>query len=219
MLKNKNIYEQYIEHLKTKQYLSATRLEKHHVVPVHAGGNDASENLLKLSIEDHILAHQYRYMVYGEKGEKLAFVWRKNDTAEAAILRSQLAQQDRLAKGLLLRFKDSEAQSLLGQIGGKKGGLANTAAQYQARSAVGKVHGKKVGVSNQSNKLKKLLKQEILWEHTSGIKITTVVCNSFKHVCDQLNQAVPNTITNNCCFFKVLYKERPQMYGWRIIDN
>ncbi len=58
---------------------------------------------------------------------------------------------------MLKRFKDSEAQALLGKKGGKIAGSLNTLAQTNARSLVGQKYGLIVGKSNQSLLLKKLL--------------------------------------------------------------
>lgn len=43
--------------------------EKHHIIPKHTGGPDASWNLIYLSKEDHVEAHILRYEVYGEFGD------------------------------------------------------------------------------------------------------------------------------------------------------
>lgn len=45
------------------------QFEKHHIIPKHIGGPNASWNLVYLSKEDHVEAHLLRYEVYGEFGD------------------------------------------------------------------------------------------------------------------------------------------------------
>ncbi len=93
-----DIYQQFIESFKTKKYMTGTRLEKHHILPLHAGGNNNFDNLILLSIEDHALAHFYRFLAYLDKNDKLAYLFRKNDNSEAFLLRSQQGLQSREKK-------------------------------------------------------------------------------------------------------------------------
>ena len=72
-----NIYDAFIDHLNSKEYPAETPLECHHIRPKHAGGGEEKSNKIFLSAEDHMLAHCYRYMVYREKGDKLAYNLRK----------------------------------------------------------------------------------------------------------------------------------------------
>jgi hypothetical protein len=73
-----NIYEQFIEYLKQKKYSSTVYLERHHIIPKHAGGTNQPENLIDLSFLDHTLAHYYRFLPFGALGDKLAFLMRQN---------------------------------------------------------------------------------------------------------------------------------------------
>lgn len=212
-----DIYQQFIEAFKQKKYVFPIRLEKHHILPLHAGGKNNSENIVLLSIEDHALAHFYRFLSYKDKNDKLAYLFRKNDNSEAFLLRSQQALKSREKKGLLKRFQDSKAQALLGKKGGKIAGSLNTASQKKARSIVGKKYGKIVGKSNQSLLLKKLLTMFMVWEYENGLRVKTKPCDTFKKICDQLESAIPNKIKNESSFIKVLYGERSKMYGWKLL--
>lgn len=127
-----DIYQQFIDSLKRKKYVIGTFLEKHHILPLHAGGDNSSGNLISLSIKDHALAHFYRFLAYNDKNDKLAYHFRKNDKKEAFRLRAELGLLSREKKGLLKRFKDSKAQALLGKKGGKVAGSLNTLAQRKA---------------------------------------------------------------------------------------
>ena len=168
--KKLDIYQQFIDSFKEiksgkQKYDASTFLEKHHILPLHAGGDNSSKNLISLSIKDHALAHFYRFLAYNDKNDKLAYLFRVNDNFEAFRLRSQLAQASREKKGLLKRFKDSKAQALLGKKGGKVAGSLNTISQRKARQKVGQTYGRIVGKSNQSSLLKKLLTMSQIWEH------------------------------------------------------
>ena len=45
----------------------------HHIIPRHMGGNDSSENLIRLSIEEHAMAHLNLYEEYGKKEDLWAY--------------------------------------------------------------------------------------------------------------------------------------------------
>lgn len=50
-------YKEFLEECKTKKYDSDTIRHLHRTVPKCLGGNNKKENLIKLSVEDHIIAH------------------------------------------------------------------------------------------------------------------------------------------------------------------
>lgn len=212
-----DIYHQYIDSLKNKKYTYGTCLEKHHILPLHAGGNNCFDNLISISIKDHALAHFYRFLAYKDKNDKLAYLFRKNDNSEAFKVRSQQGLESRRKKGLLKRFKDSEAQALLGKKGGKVAGSLNTLSQTKARQKVGKKYGRIVGKLNQSFLLKKLLTMSQIWEHDCGIRVKTTPCDTFKKICNQLENVVPGKIKNESTLIKVLYGERRKIYGWKLL--
>lgn len=51
------IYEEFIQDRKTKFLPEGTYTEKHHIKPRCLGGGDESENIIRLTAEDHIFAH------------------------------------------------------------------------------------------------------------------------------------------------------------------
>ena len=88
------------------------RLEKHHLLPLHAGEKNNSENLVLLSVllsikenaccffyavrpknNKKTCAHFYRILNYKDKNEKKASLFCKNDKREAFLLRSQQAMK------------------------------------------------------------------------------------------------------------------------------
>jgi hypothetical protein len=60
-----DIYKQFIEYLKRKEYTENldlnNNLEKHHIIPKHAGGALSSEVVICCSY-NHMLTHFYRFL-------------------------------------------------------------------------------------------------------------------------------------------------------------
>lgn len=46
----------------------------HHIIPRHAGGTDAPENLIKLTIEQHAAAHKTLYDLHGKWQDYCAYL-------------------------------------------------------------------------------------------------------------------------------------------------
>jgi hypothetical protein len=67
-----NEYFRFIEECRGKVYPVGTELHTHHIIPKHMLGasviemrfRDSLENLIKLSVLDHVHAHQLLYNVY-----------------------------------------------------------------------------------------------------------------------------------------------------------
>ena len=80
----KTIYEQFIDYLIGLEKHGFTpneqkNLEKHHILPYHDGGSKEGSVVLCTS-KNHTLAHYYRYLAYGQKGDLVAFTMRWNQT-------------------------------------------------------------------------------------------------------------------------------------------
>lgn len=50
-------YKKFIEDCRCKQYSANVVLHKHHIIAKNLGGSDAKSNIVKLSVDDHIIAH------------------------------------------------------------------------------------------------------------------------------------------------------------------
>lgn len=50
-----------------------TIYHKHHIIPRHMGGTDDPDNIIKLTVEEHALAHKKLYEQYGKIEDKLAW--------------------------------------------------------------------------------------------------------------------------------------------------
>lgn len=213
-------YYSFLNSLENKRYESTVLMEKHHVFQKHGGGTDAPENLISVSIEDHVLLHYYRYRAFGAIGDKLAYLFRISDNDKRSRLRSEaLVAANKKAQRL---FWDKNWQRKQGLKGGSKGGLANTEKQFKARQAVGTIYGRQVGMKNQSDKLKEIIKHPIKWmynnKETGDSDIfETKPSRIAAELIAQLNTFKPNSIKNGSSFYKILYKERCQMYGWSMI--
>jgi hypothetical protein len=81
-------------------------LEKHHILPLHAGGTDEPSNLVRLTFSDHLIAHYIRWIVYREPG-------------------------DRIAYQMMLGQPDEETRRLRASLGGHRGGRV-TQARFRA---------------------------------------------------------------------------------------
>ena len=127
----KCIYWQFIEHLKNKETKlnNMKDLEKHHILPLHDGGSKNGPTVL-CSSKNHTLAHYYRFLAFGQRGDYVAFSMRWNQKM-GLTERVQFA----IAKNKQLKntFWNSEWQSMQGHKGGVKGGSKNSVHQKKAR--------------------------------------------------------------------------------------
>ena len=149
---NKNTYEQFIEYLKEEEKkldLNNQNLEKHHILPLHAGGKKDGPIVL-CTQKHHTLAHYYRYLVYRENGDLVAFKMRWNQKIGIKERSLLAVEKNKELKNL---FWDSKWQSVQGCKGGLKGGSINSLKQKTARQKVGLIYGKKVGLNNASKNL------------------------------------------------------------------
>ena len=243
----KTIYEQFIEHLKNEEKkldLNDKNLEKHHILPLHDGGQK-NEPVVLCSSKNHTYAHYYRYLSYGQRGDFVAFTMRWNQKI-GVRQRSQLAvEKNKQRKNL---FWNSEWQSIQGQKssekakknkelfyskkwqthyakkGGSIGGSRNTLIQKKARISVGKKIGLKYGVQNglkrQSFNLKKILSKTTIWVYQSEQCYFTIKVppqTSVSSLVDLLQVYTPVTIRKGS-FYKVVHGTRPQMWSLFFIE-
>lgn len=165
-----NIYEQFLDHVRNKTYPKGTLTELHHEPPHHTGkSSDESPLNVRASVKDHVILHQYRWVVHGEKGDYLMFKGRSGDTEEFRRVMNERRIEVTQARGS--GFWDPELQSVLGKRGGSKGGSANTQDQFRARQKVGKTYGRSAGVSRQSDTLKKVLSLPVKLKHKTGVTV------------------------------------------------
>jgi len=165
------IYEQFLDHVRSKRYSEGTLKEFHHEPPHHTGkSSDDSPFNVRVSIQDHVLLHQYRWITFGEKGDYLMFKGRQKDTQEFRTLMNERRIEVMKERGS--GFWNSDLQSTLGKRGGSKGGSANTKDQFQARQRVGKIFGRLAGKKRQSEELIKVLSKPVTLVHKTGLTLT-----------------------------------------------
>jgi hypothetical protein len=98
--------------------------ELHHEPPHHTK-ESSDESLLNVraSLNDHALVHYYRWLTYGQREDKAAWLWRIGQTEEA---REEIIQKSvEVRKEQKIGFWDSEFQSEMG----KRGAVAGHEAQ------------------------------------------------------------------------------------------
>ena len=54
--------------------MSTVIYHNHHIIPKHAGGTDHPDNLVRLTLEEHIEAHRKLYEEYGRWQDKSAYI-------------------------------------------------------------------------------------------------------------------------------------------------
>lgn len=153
-----NIYDQFREYLQKLEKTGLNQndgIEKHHIIPKHAGGKLGP--IVYCSFTNHTLAHFYRFLVYKERGDLVAYKMRLNQKIYGKE-RCFLAVEKN--KQLKILFWSSDWQKRQGKKGGLIGGSKKTLLQINARKRVGLKYGSKVGMRNQSTLLKKVLSKE-----------------------------------------------------------
>lgn len=236
---NLNVYDLFIQKKKNEEVnkinVTNVTFEKHHIIPKFDGGLDEPDNLVLLTIKEHIIAHWLRWKVLGKQGDYRAYVFRVGDTDTIVAERLQLVKEARERDKLEKKgFFNSNFQQEMGTRGGFKGGASNTLKQAAARQQVGKTYGRLTGIKNQSLELKEFISNCSIWEfnpaksklintvNESNLEIFCLVTekSSFKEVALTLNTFIPNSIAIEkvATMHKLVKGERSQMYGWRIVD-
>jgi hypothetical protein len=75
MLNYKRIYDQLIEKRLTHKLYKSNDLytENHHIVPRSLGGSDSSDNMVRLTAREHLIAHLLLVKIYEKSGDKNAY--------------------------------------------------------------------------------------------------------------------------------------------------
>ena len=123
-----DIYFQFLDHVRFTTYGPEVMTELHHEPPHHTkDSSDSSPLNVRASLRDHALLHYYRWLSYGQREDKAAWLWRIGQTEEA---RKEMNNR-RIEKGKNEKtgFWDSEFQREMG----RKGALAG----HEAQKALG----------------------------------------------------------------------------------
>ena len=155
-----NVYDEFINHLKSCEYGEGTKLEKHRILPQHAGGSYKQvNNVILCSFENHRLAHYYRFLTHREAGDFIAWKLMSGRSEEASRAMASYAGSlggvvsQKQNKEKLALFYDANWQKKHGYKGAGKqnvdsGRLALlnaclTANRPDQRSHAGRLGGKK----------------------------------------------------------------------------
>lgn len=208
---NPNVYNDFIlqriDHPAVGKYT-----EDHHIIPKHAGGPNKRWNLIKLTPEDHMEAHQLRSLVYNEPGDSHALRFRTNPSElfERRLRGNQIANETRL------RARTGIYAEGVSSKGGRSGGLV-------------KSHEKDLKQSTKmSEPVLKSLYEGSRWKHLQTGTELIVQPNSLftlPQLVQKLLEALPpckdkevlekaktSTVTSNLA--RVIKKQRPSAYGW-----
>jgi hypothetical protein len=217
-----NPYDVYILECKRHQ---TSRVEKHHIIPRFDNGTDTPENIVFLTVKEHVLAHWLRWKVLNKPQDYRAFLFRIGDTEEALAQRRdsvlEARERDRVNND---GFFSSEFQSEMGRRGGPVGGSRNTIEQFRTRQRVGLTYGRTTGVGNQGSVLNQFLSNFSIWAYSAAAAmqgrgaVRDDECfflvspkQAFVDTARTLNSFVPNSITNPNSMNKLVYGERPEM--------
>lgn len=100
---------------------------RHHVVPKHAGGTDDDDNIVYLTVDEHIQAHLDLYEKYGKEADRdaacmlLAHKYRENSVVKQLMFRrscvrgGKAAHLVKLANGFYDRLGKSNSEKLSGR--------------------------------------------------------------------------------------------------------
>lgn len=226
------IYDQFIKYLKVEEnklklkekYLQKnSNLEKHHILPIHAGGKNGP--VVICTKKNHTLAHYYRYLQYKEKGDKIAYTmrWKQPDGLDNRI---KLAMETNKKRGNT--FWNSDWQSAQGKKGGKitgrKNGLVNR--KDIMRETMQRYTYWQFTYKNQEDKSKFLKNQNliennniVIVESNENFAIVKLKPQfSFADVSFILNTISLIPIKDSSSFSKIARGERKQYYNWELIS-
>lgn len=134
---NTNAYDYYIQMIKTQRLSEQpdkeSFYERHHIIPRFEKdkSTNAPENIVKVTVKEHVIAHWLRYKVLNKPQDLCAYLFRVRDTINSIELRNKLVSQAREKDRIEKRyFFNSNFQTEMGKRGGKKGGSAGSDAQF-----------------------------------------------------------------------------------------
>lgn len=206
------IYEQFIEYLKkeeSKLNLIDKNLEKHHILPLHAGGLK-NDPVVLCTHKNHTLAHYYRFLSYNEVGDLVAYKMMSGFTMssqERALLGVQKMKRDKI------NFFNPTWQS---KQGSKKKKSKKTKVQIESC--------KKTGFNNRQYILEMILTKKTVWKYfvksenilfykiiEPGQNITDIISILETSSNNQFNN---KKVFDKSVFYKIIKGQRLSAYGW-----
>jgi hypothetical protein len=241
-------YDFFIQLCQSKTYAEGTILERHHILPKHAGGDNGESNIILLSVKDHITAHWLRWQVLNSINDKTAYIFRVGTSEEKREVQLQRIKENVAGYKRDGKYMfDSAWQRAQGLKGGSKGGSAGTKAQWEARAKVGREFGRQTGKGNQSPETINFLATYSMWEfigfirpngaYVSAGKATEedreressrIIFNVFlspketmKEIADTLSLFAPGSINflTVASLYKVIQFRDKRIFGWKCIKT
>nr|QXI88207.1 hypothetical protein [Ulva intestinalis] len=223
----KNIYYQFIDYLKkqeSKLNLKENNLEKHHILPLHAGGKKDG-NIVLCTSKNHTLAHYYRYLAFRQKGDLVAFKMRWNQKVGLKE-RSLLAVEKN--KKLKQLFWDPNWQSTQGKKGGAVSGQKNAllyCQSYIMRETIRNFTYWEFTYNNQDDKNKflnnkSLIKDNNIFIHEYNNKFIVLKMKpqkTFTQLTNILNKTNLCLIKDVSSFSKIARGKRKKYYNWQLV--
>lgn len=135
----KNPYLEFVEEAKNRaqklfQEKPDMYYENHHIIPRFEGGSDEPSNLIKLTYNDHVIAHYIRWIVYGKKGDQIAYSVMSGQDVDVRRARASIGGRAGGPKGQQTQreqkvgWYDPEGQSERGKKGAEKNRQQGTGA-------------------------------------------------------------------------------------------
>lgn len=161
-LDKENPYFKFMDECRNKQYPEGTVIQYHHIIPKHWFNDkspfqkeyrDSKENLIPLSLEDHIEAHKILYDIYQRPQDLSSSFLLKGMIPEAL---SEYRRAGALATNALMREKRKTFWDPLFQKEMAKRSIEKEGA-LTARSASGKIGGRKRNLNRILTKNEKFL--------------------------------------------------------------
>eukprot|EP01023_Acetabularia_acetabulum_P033846 TRINITY_DN31695_c0_g2_i1.p1 TRINITY_DN31695_c0_g2~~TRINITY_DN31695_c0_g2_i1.p1 ORF type:complete len:422 (+),score=43.09 TRINITY_DN31695_c0_g2_i1:347-1612(+) len=201
-----NRYDQFIEECRNKDYPKGTYLENHHILPRHAGGSDEPQNLIKLSLEDHVKAHLIRYKVYKSRYDLAMTLFRKNLSVEA--WESILSQNGIKTTALQKRFGFEKGQIFWNSEFQKE--MAQRSVTSEHAMKMRGVGGKKGGRTRNLNRI--IIQQDkYLFFHNDCETVCIFNCETGGDILRELNKVIPTRLQR---VSQLLRDERKKLHGW-----
>lgn len=178
------IHDRLIERARSRT--RGPNLQRHHIIPLHAGGTDEPSNLVYLTYQEHMIVHHLRWKIHQDKDDLLAYrLMRgiKNDETHriAASLGGKKTGAMNAKSGHMVKIQTFESQSKGGKLGtstlrnNNAGSFFNVEKHRAAAAAGGAKQGKVNALNGHLSRISALSKRNTgMYWITDGTKSTMI---------------------------------------------
>jgi len=112
--------------------MSTITYHNHHIIPKHAGGTDAPENIARLTTEEHAEAHRLLYEQYGRWQDKMAWHGLVGFRGKEEIIKEIQIQNGKNSKGRehSEETKKQISESVSGEVNANSGKFGKDSYSY-----------------------------------------------------------------------------------------